>query len=153
LIAGITAVLATPRAAVFALLIGGMFIHPAAMLLAKLLGRSGAPTKANPLAALALESTIWMLLMIALAFVFARFRVEWFFPAMLLVIGGRYLTFATLYGLRLYWVCGGVIALAGFALAWIQAPIAQSAFVGAGIEYGFAMLVSSRVRGERTAPG
>ena len=103
LTAAITAMVSTDRAAILALFIGGMFIHPLAMLLSKLAGRPGTHGKANPLARLAIESTVWLLLAIPIAFLASLQRPEWFFVGMLLTIGGRYFTFATLYGMRIYW--------------------------------------------------
>ena len=52
---------------IWALLIGGMFIHPLSIILGKLIGVSGAHTKGNPLGNLAMESTILMLMCIPLA--------------------------------------------------------------------------------------
>jgi hypothetical protein len=146
--AGIVSLAATPRQAMFALLIGGMFIHPLAIVLAKLLGRSGAPAKGNPLARLALESTVWMLLAIPLAFALSFQRIEWFFVAMLLTIGGRYLTFATLYGMRIYWACGALLAAAAFTLAVVRADSTLAAFTGGLIELAFAAIVYVRCRAE-----
>lgn len=61
-----------------------------------------------------------------------------FFAAMLLVIGGRYLVFATLFGMRLYWVLGLVLAGAGFMLGWRGAPASAVVGTGAAIELVFA---------------
>ena len=146
-VAGLVATVSSPGSAVWALLAGGMLIHPAAVLLAKALGRAGTHTPGNPLAALALEGTFSFLLAIPVAYVVSRYRVEWFFPAMLLLIGGRYLTFATLYGMRVYWACGATLALAGFLLAFANAPVRVGAFAGAVVEFAFAGLVSAKVRG------
>ena len=146
LAAAITAFLVSPRGAMAALFIGGMFIHPAAILLSKLLGRPGAPAKDNPLARLALESTVWLLLAIAVAFVASLQKAEWFFIAMLLTIGGRYLTFATLYGLRIYWLCGAALAAAGFGLAVLGASSAVIALCGGLIELVFAGIVFAQER-------
>ena len=143
LAAALVAFLVSPRGAIAALCIGGMFIHPAAILLSKLLGRPGVPAKDNPLARLALESTVWLLLAIAVAFVASFQKTEWFFIAMLLTIGGRYLTFATLYGLRIYWACGAALAGAGFALAVLGASSAVIALTGSVIELLFAALIFS----------
>jgi hypothetical protein len=135
-----------PRTAIAALFIGGMFIHPGAMLLSKLLGRPGAHTQGNPLAPLALETTVWLLLGIAVAFAASMQRPEYFFLAMLLTIGGRYFTFATLYGLRVYWACGATLAAAGFALALLGAETATVALTGGLLELVFAALIFSRAR-------
>jgi hypothetical protein len=77
-------------------------------------------------------------------------RIELFFPAMLFVIAGRYLCFQTLYGTRLYWIFGAVLALAGYALFKLEAPVALSAFAGAAIEVVFASLLWAS---ERQAAG
>jgi hypothetical protein len=134
-----------PRA-VLTLFAGGTLIHPAAVLLSRALGRPGAHTPGNPLGRLALETTGLLLCGLAVAYAVALARAEWFFPAVLLVIGGRYLTFATLYGLRLYWGCGAALALAGGTLAAARAPLAVGAFAGAFLELAFAALVFAAVR-------
>ena len=92
----------------------------------------------NPLKWLALESTVWLLLAIAVAFIASLQKTEWFFIAMLLTIGGRYLTFATLYGLRIYWACGATLAAAGIALAMLGAGTGTIALTGGLIELVFA---------------
>ena len=141
LAAALTAFLVSPHGAMAALFIGGMCIHPAAILLSKLLGRPGATSPGNPLARLALESTVWLLLAIAVAFVASFQGAQWFFIAMLLTIGGRYLIFATMYGLRIYWICGATLAAAGMALAALRADPAVIALTGGLIELMFAALV------------
>jgi hypothetical protein len=138
LAAALTAQLMGPREAMGALFVGGMFIHPAAMLLSRILGRSGAHTKGNPLAPLALEGTVWLLLSVAVAFLASMHRPEFFFIAMLLTIGGRYFTFATIYGLKLYWICGAALAAAGFVLAATGADTAAIALAGGILELAFA---------------
>ena len=80
------------------------------------------------------------------------YRVEWFFPAMLLLIGGRYLTFTTIYGMRQYWACGAALALVGFLMVLSRAPFPVGAFAGALIEYVFAAVVFAAVQNTRHAP-
>ena len=60
--------------------------------------------------AVAAEGTFWFLAGIAIACGMHFLRVEWFFPAMLLPVGGRYLTFQSLYGMRAYWLPAGCCA-------------------------------------------
>ena len=99
LTAGAVAVLASDKAAVLVLLVGGMVIHP-------------------------------------LSVVFAR----------LLLVGGRYLTFQTLYGLRAYWVLGGVLCCAGLAMALARIPVPVAALAGGVIEVLFASFLFTRAR-------
>jgi hypothetical protein len=145
-IAGCASLWHSPRQAVWTLFVGGMLIHPLAVLLLKALGRPGTHTPGNPLGPLALASTFWMILSLPLAYVASTVNIDWFFPAMLLVIGGRYLTFATIYGTRLYWVFGATLASAAWVLASMHAAPALGAFTGAGIEavFGAAILASER---------
>jgi hypothetical protein len=141
LVAAAMSLLSTSGHAILTLILGGMLIFPLSVLLAKALGRSGFHTNGNPLAPLALEGTVWLLLAIPLAYGVSLYRVEWFFPAMLLTIGGRYLTFATLYGMRLYWACGATLALAAVVLVFARAAVPVGAFAGGVIEYVFGAVV------------
>lgn len=151
LAAGVAAVAVSPQKAVWTLFIGGMFIHPLAMVWNKAIGRPASHTPGNPFGALALATTVWMIAMMPLADGASRLRIEWFFPAMLLIIGGRYLTFAPMFGDRTYWVLGAALALAGCALAWANASPSLGAFTGAAIEAGFGVAIFAATRAEVAA--
>jgi len=154
-VAGCVAAAMSPQRAVWALFVCGVFIHPVGVLFARLLGRTGRHARDNPLGALAMATTFWMIMMLPLAYGVSLLRIDLFFPAMLFVIGGRYLCFHTLYGSRLYWVCGAVLGLAGYALARLHAPVALGGFAGAAIEVVFAGLLLACARrdaGTQAAP-
>jgi hypothetical protein len=144
LAAAIATRVASPERAVWVLFIGGMLIHPVGVLLSKLLGRPGVHARGNPLGALAMASTLWLIFMLPLAYAASRLRIEWFFPAMLLVIGGRYLGFGTLFGLRIYWALGLVLAGAGYLLGQARATPTLGASAGAAIEAAFALAIFLR---------
>ena len=150
LMAALVAGMASAPVAVLALLVGGALIHPLSVVLVKQLGRSGRHQADNPLGRLAIEGTVWLLAGIAIAYLLQTLRVEWFFPAMLLTIGARYLSFQTLYGLRLYWLCGAALGFAGIALLLLRAPVVWAAAVGAVIELFFAGLLFRQAA--RTTP-
>ena len=105
----------------------------------------------NPFGALAFASTIWMILSLPLAYAASRLHIEWFFPAMLFVIGGRYLTFSTIFGARIYWVCGAALAIAGYLLGRAYASPELGAFTGAAIEAAFALAIFASARREPAA--
>lgn len=126
--------------AVWALLLGGMAIHPVGMLICKLLGARGSHTKGNPLGQLAGASTFWLVFSLPLTYALSLQKPLWFFAGMLLVIGGRYLVFATLYGMGLYWVLGLILAAAGLASGYLAAPAHVAAVAGAAIEAVFAIV-------------
>lgn len=140
------AAFASPQSAVWALLIAGVFIYPAGLLFCKLLGSRGTHEKGNPLGLLAGASTFWLIFCLPIAYLLSLRQPGLFFPAMLLIIGGRYLVFATIYGTRLYWALGLALAGAGFALAPLNATAFVSALAGATIEvvFGIACLVGHR---------
>lgn len=144
--AGIATLKASPQQAVWVLFIGGMAIHPVSTVLCKLFGSTGKHAKGNPLGVLAIATVFWLIFSLPLAYVVSLYRIEWFFPAMLLVIGGRYLTFHTLFGLRVYWILGLALAAAGYLLGRMLATPTTSAFAGSAIELVFAIyiLVGSR---------
>lgn len=150
-IAGLVCLRHSPQAAVWALYAGGVMIHPVSALLTRALGRPARHQAGNPLGMLAFATTIWMIMMLALVYGIALWRIELFFPAMLFVIGGRYLTFATLFGRKLFWACGAVLALAGYALAARHAMPAAGAFTGAAVEIAFGCIALAGMRGTKAA--
>ncbi len=141
LAAAIVATFANPKAGILTLVFGGTLIFPLSVVLSKLVGRSGKHQKGNPLAPLAIQGTFWMLLSIPIAIGAAMYKVELFFPAMLLVIGGRYFTFVTIYGMKIYWLFGAALAVFAFPLAILKAPVMAGAYTGAIIEYLFGIII------------
>ncbi|UTF61826.1 hypothetical protein [Gilvimarinus sp. DA14] len=141
LLAGIVAFVHSANIGIATLVLGGTLIFPLSVLLCKALGRSGKHQPGNPLAPLAIEGTLWMLFSIPIAIGAAFYRPEWFFPAMMFVIGGRYLTFNTLYGNRVFWLFGVVLFAAGWLLLALQAPVYAGGIAGGAIELVFALLI------------
>jgi hypothetical protein len=141
LCAAIATIQTSPKQAVLVLFVGGMLIHPVGVLIAKLFGRPGNHAKGNPLGSLAWASTLWLIFSLPLAYAVSLQRMEWFFPAMLLVIGGRFLVFSSLFGMRTYWACGLTLAAAGCFLGRANASPTLSAFAGAAIESSFAIVI------------
>jgi hypothetical protein len=140
---------------VWALFVGGVLIYPASIVICKFLGGRGNHSKGNPLAVLAGASTFWLIFSLPLAYATYLQRVEWFFPAMLLVIGGRYLTFAVVYGMRIYWARGLTLACAAYLIAASKAAPVFGALSGAMIEAIFGvtvLMMHRRWRPASTAP-
>ncbi|MEO5777330.1 MAG: hypothetical protein ABIQ27_10505 [Flavobacterium sp.] len=134
------------RKAIWTLLIGGMFIHHLSILWYKAIGMRGTHEKGNPLANLAMEGTLFMIMCLPLAFGLSLQHSEWFFQAMLMIIGGRYLTFASIYGKRLYWFLGAVLGIAAYLLFYFKVQSFGSALTGSLIEitFGLFMLITFR---------
>lgn len=146
LIAGLVACFSLPQYAIWTLFIGASFIVPVANLLDRALGAAGKHSAGNKLAPLAMESTVFMLMCLPLAYGLSLFRMEWFFPAVLMIIGGRYLLFATVYGTPLYWLLGGSLGAAAVIAYQFVFPPYVAALTGAGIEllFGAVLLAMKR---------
>lgn len=130
--------------AIWALLAGGALIFPASLVLGKLLGLPCTHPKGNALGSLAGASTFWLIFCLPIAWLLGQQQPAWFFAAMLLVIGGRYLVFASIYGMALYWALGLILAAAGFGLTALSMPAAVIASAGAAIELVFAGLCAAQ---------
>jgi hypothetical protein len=151
-LAGGLCVAVSNQVGVYALLAGGAVIFPLSVLLAKLLGRRGFHAAGNPLGTLASEGTFWLVAGVAVAFGVSLLRLEWFFPAMLLAIGARYLTFQTLYGLRTYWFLGAVLCALAMAAVFLRLPPAAAALAGGLVEVGFAVALLRQGRPAAAGP-
>ncbi|AWB57494.1 hypothetical protein [Colwellia sp. Arc7-D] len=140
-IAGITAMLYSNQSSMLVLFFAGMFIHPLALLLSKVLKRSGKHQQNNPLGKLALESTIILFVGLFLAFFVAKLKVEWFFPIMLMTIGVRYLIFNTLYGIKTYWILGAALMFSGMFCILLNTNFVIGAFLGGITEVIFSLVI------------
>nr|WP_297784324.1 hypothetical protein [uncultured Allomuricauda sp.] len=141
MVAAMVALWVSSQTAIWTLFFGGMLIHPLGLLLAKLAGIQGSHSKQNPLGKLVMETTVFMLMCIPLALLLSLQNHAWFFQGMLLIIGGRYLTFNTLYGVKIYWILGGLLGAASFVLFFLEASPAVSALSGSIIEIGFGIFM------------
>ncbi len=122
-----------------------MLIYPLSVLLCKLLGASGAHGEGNPLGQLAGASTFWLIFSLPLAYGLGLRQPTWFFLGMLLVIGGRYLVFASVYGMRLYWALGLALAASAIVLALCRSPAVFVVAAGALIEFALAPQLSRSI--------
>ena len=146
LAAGLVAWFRDPRTAIWVLFIGAGFIVPVSNLIDRLLGAAGKHAPGNRLATLAMETTVFMLMCLPLAYGLSLYRIEWFFPAVLMVIGGRYVTFGTIYGTPVYWLLGAALGAAAMLTYLVAAPPHVAALIGAAVElvWGATLLAAKR---------
>ena len=135
----------SPTHAIVSLLIGGALISPVSRIMGKIIGLQGHHTD-NPLKHLAMENTFWMLMCIPIAYIASIQNVHWFFQGMLLIIGGRYLTFATLFGKKMYWALGACLGIAAYFLFRFHQEAFITLLTGALLEilFGIIMYLSYR---------
>jgi hypothetical protein len=144
--AGMVAYFIGPGNAIWTLFIGAGFIVPVSNLIDRALGAPGKHAPGNRLAPLALETTVSMLMCLPLAYGLSLHNIDWFFPAVMMIIGGRYLVFATIYGNRAYWLLGAALGIGALLAFRLGLPPHAAAWVGSGIElvFGTALLVAQR---------
>ena len=134
LITGILSYFLTAQMTILIFFFGGMLIHPLGLVASKLLMRSGKHDKHNPFGKLAMESTILLFVGLFIAYSVFQLNPNWFFPIMLMIIGARYLVFQTIYGLKLFWVLGMILIVAGFVSMRLDLPFQIPAVLGGVIE-------------------
>ena len=109
------------KAGIIAMVIGGFFIFPLTQLVLKMGGRPAALPAENPLKELAVEVALIAPLMLPLAGAAALYKIEWFYPAMMIAVGAHYLPFAFLYGMR-HFIALAVAMMAVGLLVGVYAP-------------------------------
>lgn len=134
LTAGIIALYFSKQISFNVFFIGGMLIHPVGVLVTKLFNRSGKHQSDNPLAKLAFENTVILLLGIFIAYTIFQVQPNWLYPIMLIIIGGRYLTFQTVYGMKIYWMLGAILAIAGISTLISNQPFYLTPIIGGLLE-------------------
>jgi uncharacterized protein DUF7010 len=95
------------KSAILALVFGGMFIFPLTQLLLRVMGKPHS-LPGHPTNALAIQIAFTVPIGLPLVGAAALHRLNWFYPATMLVVGGHYLPFMYLYGM---WQFGALAAL------------------------------------------
>jgi hypothetical protein len=149
LIAGIVWQLHGIMTAFAALFVGGMAIHPMALLIERIAFSAPKPTIGKALETLGIEATILLFAGLMIAWVLLVRAPDLAIPTFAAVIGARYFLFRTMYGDSAYWALGGAILLvAGLALFGLGLPLNLGFFVGA-IELVAAAWILQRWRARR----
>ncbi|WP_295494731.1 hypothetical protein [Sphingorhabdus sp. EL138] len=117
-----------------ALFFGGMLIHPLSLLLARRVFYRGRARAANPMEMLALQSTAFLIIGLAIAYLVSGTYGDWFFAIALLAVGARYLVFQTVYGMRMFVVLGLVLIIIAAAALWSGMAPGYVAFAGGATE-------------------
>ncbi len=116
----------SPRSAIIVLVLGGCFIFPMTRLGLVLVRRPVVITPGNPLNALGMQVAFTLPLSLPVVGAAALYRLEWFFPAFMIVLGAHYLPFVFLYGMRMFAVLTALLVTAGIVLA-MYLPLGFSA--------------------------
>jgi hypothetical protein len=107
----------TPKASILAIVIGGFFIFPLTQMLLRLSGRPGSVSKENPFNGLGMQVAFVLPFSMLLLLPVGRYNLNWFFPALMILLGAHYLPFATLYGMRMFLFLSGILMAMGVVIA------------------------------------
>jgi hypothetical protein len=107
----------SPRAAITTLVVGGFFIFPLTELLIRASGGSRALSADNALRHLGMQVAFVLPLSMPLLLPVGLYRLSWFYPAMMILLGAHYLPFVFLYGMRMFAVLTGLLVGGGVLIA------------------------------------
>ncbi len=82
-----------------------------------------------------------------------HYRLNWFFPALMVLVGAHYLPFATLYGMRMFLFLAGILIVPGVVIAvYFSGTFSLGAWVGGLALLVFAWVGRSIAMAEAGAP-
>lgn len=140
---------ATPRAAILTLVIGGFFIFPAVQLLLRLTGGPASVARGNPLGSLGMQIAFTLPMSILLLIPVTEFRLNLFYPALLILLGAHYLPFTFLYGMRMFIPLCAVLVSSGVAIAhYFPGSFSLGGWIGGVVLFVFAWMGRNTVQKE-----
>jgi hypothetical protein len=107
----------SPRTAITTLVVGGVFIFPLTELLIRLGGVKGWISANNSLRELGMQVAFVLPASMPLLVPVGLYRLNWFYPAMMILLGAHYLPFVFLYGMRMFAALAGLLIGGGILIA------------------------------------
>jgi len=106
----------SPRLGIGVLVVGGALIYPGALVLLRVMGRRASLDAGNPMGQLATQVAITIPANLPIVAGATLYRLNWFYPAMMVVVGAHYFPFVFLYGMRLFALLGALLVGGGVAI-------------------------------------
>jgi len=142
----------TPRRAILLLVIGGFFIFPLTQLLLRAMRRPAALPPGHPFNALAMQVAFTLPLGLPLVGAAALHRLDWFYPAFMILLGAHYLPFVFLYGMWQFAALSGVLVAGGLVLGlYVPAPFATGGWLTGAALVAFAFVGRAAARTDAPA--
>lgn len=138
-----------PKASIVAVVAAGFFIFPLTQTLLRLPGGRARVSRENPLHWLGMQVAFVLPFSMLLLVPVSEYRLNWFFPALMILLGAHYLPFAFLYGMRVFLVLAGILMAAGVVIAlWFSGTFSSGAWTGGLVLFIFAWILRSIAIGE-----
>ena len=142
----------SPKASILAVVIAGFFIFPLTQLMLRLSGRPASVSRGNPFHFLGMQVALVMPFSMLLLVPVAEFRLNLFFPALIILLGAHYLPFATLYGMRMFlFLAGSLLAIGVVVALWFATSFSLGAWLAGIILFAFAWIGRSIAAAELPA--
>ena len=143
----------TPKASILAAVVGGFFIFPLTQMLLRLSGRPARVSKENSFHYLGMQVAFVLPFSMLLLVPVCLYRLNLFFPALLVLLGAHYVPFATLYGMRMFLFLAGILLAAGVLVAhYYSGTFSVGAWIGGLALFAFAWIGRSIAISEASAP-
>ena len=138
-----------PKVSILAIVIGGFLIFPLTQMLLRLSGRRTRVSRENPLHGLGMQVAFVLPFSMLLLLPVSLYRLSWFFPALMVLLGAHYLPFASLYGMRTFLFIAGILIVTGVVIAlYFAETFSLGAWVGGLVLFVFAWIGRSIVTNE-----
>ena len=139
----------TPKASILTVVIGGFFIFALTQTLLRLSGRPASLSKENPFHSLAMQVAFVLPFSMLLLVPVGLYRLNWFFPALMVLLGAHYLPFATLYGMRMFLFLAGILIAMGVVIAlYFSGTFSLGAWIAGLVLFAFAWIGRSIATGD-----
>ncbi len=130
-----------PRASILTVVIGGLLIFPLTRMLLHLPPRRASVSAKNPFTSLGMQVAFVLPFSMLLLVPVGHYRLNWFFPALMVLVGAHYLPFATLYGMRMFLFLAGILIAAGYVIAlYFAETFSLGAWIGGLALFVFAWI-------------
>jgi hypothetical protein len=107
----------SPKASILTIVIAGFFIFPLTQMLLRLSGRPASVSSENSFHTLGMQVALVLPFSMLLLVPVGYFRLNWSFPALMVLLGAHYLPFAFLYGMRIFLFLAGFLIAMGVVIA------------------------------------
>ena len=139
----------TPRAAIEELVVAGCFIFPVTQLLLRLSGGPASLSKGNPLHYLGMQVAFTLPFTMLLLVPVTAFRLNWFYPALMILLGAHYIPFIFLYGMRMFIPLSAILVGAGVVIAlYFSGSFSLGAWIAGATLFIFAWIGRASVQSE-----
>jgi hypothetical protein len=142
----------TPRTAIMMLVIGGFFIFPLTELMVRLGETNRTLSPGNSLWKLGMQVAFVLPASMPLVVPVSLYRLSWFYPAMMILLGAHYLPFMFLYGMRVFGVLAALLVAGGIAVAlYLPSNFNLGAWIAGLILLVFAILQRRLAQNEQSS--